>query len=593
LIYDRTLGEELLEIEEYLTKDEDYIKIRLNELDHTKKIGVRTQPIIYLNAQKYKQKYCKVWLNEGFTGEKLIKEQIFKIHNLHKIISVRGSFIKYLKRVFDDPLPDQVFFRVNKFVTEVSELFQSADSPIPLITEENESVEIPREIEAEASRMLELKNPMSAIRAHLDNLIAGEEDNKIFVFVLLLSGKVKDPKKKAILVAVHDSGVGKTYLLKTISGFFKTHTVSHLTKRALNYAEKVLDKKEILFIKELGYLDREGDTAGTASIKFMSTDDQGLETTYTYRDKDGKFQTETRRLDPITIATSTTRTRLDKQFVRRNWIFSPDDSAEQTDRIRKFKEKLKYQENQKKLGLIDMTDFERSQLVLKIFVNKLEPVDILVPFHGAVYGIMDKRNLRVRGDFDKVSLFLELYGMLNKNNLPKIESNGKILYVLTPERAVEALKIARMPLVYMSRATEARDYKIIQVLKEIEKEEGLTVYPDKKISWTGGEQGVIDTRIQNEMVLRLGKDRKTVRAYLDKLEARGHLFEVNERPKIYALAKPVKTIEAEMSGYRDLDDEALVAKLIEDMQKEVNNFFDENNIDFRFSIGEKTCVVDG
>ena len=84
-----------------------------------------------------------------------------------------------------------------------------------------------------------------------------------------------------------------------------------------------------------------------------------------------------------------------------------------------------------------------------------------------------------------------------------------------------------------------------------------------------------------------------MRAYLDKLEARGHIFEVNERPKIYALAKPVKTIEAEMSGYKDLDDEGLEAKLTAEMIDESNGFFEDNAIDLRFHIGEKTYVVDG
>jgi len=46
-------------------------------------------------------------------------------------------------------------------------------------------------------------------------------------------------------------------------------------------------------------------------------------------------------------------------------------------------------------------------------VSLIEDREILIPFYETIYGMLDKSKLRIRGDYDKIKLLLEMYALLN------------------------------------------------------------------------------------------------------------------------------------------------------------------------------------
>ncbi len=453
----------------------------------------------------------------------------------------------------------------------------------------------------EAEIILVSDDPIKEIKKHLDNIIAGEDENKCLVFVLGLTGICEDTSKKTILVALHEAGSGKTWIIRNVASFFYSHVVSHLTKRALNYlgdqlAGRIDDQgnpvpedqqraKHILFLKELGNIDKENDTQGNASIKMLSVDDGGLTTTYTVRDDDtGRFKTITVHTDPITVFSSSTRSMgdIDDQFVRRYFIFSPDASYGQSLAIEKFKVKHLNQINDIMLGLREQTDMEKSRWVLKATVELLEErqdAKILIPFYGSIYHILDKTKLRIRSDYDKIKLLIEMFGLLNYANLPKKTINDELIFIMTPERTLQILRIARQTLIYMAKETEGRVYDLLQVLKTM----------DIKPPHAEDSGTLIDLKMQFLIATEMGgKTRRTVLEYFKPLVNMGFIQEDKiDGTKAFRMLLEPDEILLHLSGYKDLNDSQLLENLYMSMIKEANEYFKERDIDFKFKVDAK------
>lgn len=177
-------------------------------------------------------------------------------------------------------------------------------------------------------------NMLEALKLHLDNVLVGEDENKIAVFCLLCGGKFKsiDPRMVQMILLKGTEGAGKSTFMMAVSEGFRVKDVGRFTSHALDYTN--LEGYEILRLKEIGVMDQE--SQGTATIKFLSADDKGYTVEVTVRDKDtGELTTKQYRIPPITVISSTTRIELDPQFQRRCWIFNVNEGPEQTERVLK------------------------------------------------------------------------------------------------------------------------------------------------------------------------------------------------------------------------------------------------------------------
>lgn len=414
-----------------------------------------------------------------------------------------------------------------------------------------------KEAEEEAEKILLAPNVLDALKPHLDNVSAGEDDNKKLEFTLDLSKKQEDPALKQIVLFKSEPGAGKTHLMK-IANAFKTKSVGRFTAHALDYTN--LQDYEILKLKELGGMDQE--FQGVSTIKFLSADDKGYTIEATERDEKGRFTTKTYRVPPITIVTSTTRVDLDPQFVRRAWILNPDESKEQTERIRKWKSKLEREKSLVALGLLKETSFNHSMRVLKAVVKKLEPCSVILPFPEALTEILGVEKLRLRGDYDKFFALVKLYGFLHQRTLPVIEgSNGHKAILVLPQHAFEALKIAEKPYVTMTTELEARTRKLVEKLEEMNIAEK-------------GETISIDDRAK--IAVELGLSEKTVRTYLKEWVTAGYMVAKETKgrgnPLLFELIYNLDTIK-EKTGV-SLD----ITKIAEDkrlkFQTEASSFLD-------------------
>jgi DNA-binding MarR family transcriptional regulator len=396
-----------------------------------------------------------------------------------------------------------------------------------------EATEVDQKALEIAEKILVSENVLEALKKEcLDHIIVGEDKNKLLMVVLLLSGPYSKVERKItqIIMLGGQPGVGKSELA-SLSRAFKVKEVGRFTAHAIDYTD--LSNHEVLYIKELAYLDAEKE--GVATIKFLSTEDQGYVVEYVVRDDKGRLTTETKMIPPITVVTTTTRVLVDSQFERRAWIINPDESNEQTRRILEFKAQLKVEEQLVKLGQKACTSKEFAFQVLKALVGKLEPVKVIIPYPRTLARLLNVEVLRTRGDYDKLYALTLLTAFLLQKKLPR--DNGVVLAL--PSTLLHALDIAAEPLNTMSTRLDARIRALIQELRALGK-----VNADD----------VVNHEDRIKLAKRLGRDEKTVRNYLKKMVEEGYMVEepdpVDKRYINHRLMKGLDDIVASTSGLK-------------------------------------------
>jgi len=406
-------------------------------------------------------------------------------------------------------------------------------------------------VDAEAESILENDNPLTLIKEQLDHLIAGEEENKLLLFVLLLSAKTRDPDFTEMILFKSSSGGGKSTLANYLTGFYNTKKLGRVTRTALDYTD--LQNYEVLYLQELGQLDSE--EHGISTIKFLSTEDKGYTIEFTVRDKEtGMFTTRTKHIPPLTVVSSTTRVNLDGQYERRNWILSVDETPEQTERIRKLQARQELEKGEVALGLRGETSADRARRVLEAVVYKIKPHPVVILFPDTLMGILQSPRLRIRGDFKKITRLVKYYAWLKAKTIPSVKVGDKTILFPRPQDALEILKVAERSLVYMAHDIEGRDMKLLEGMEAL----GLVNRGD-----------IITPDLREELRLLLGYAKITILKYLNHLVDRGFLTDDDHKPKSFTLVHSLPAIKRQINAVSATiqDQKALKLEMLKEATK--------------------------
>lgn len=383
--------------------------------------------------------------------------------------------------------------------------------------------------EIEAEEILDAPNPLEKLKQYLDELVAGEDKNKLLGLTLCISGRLSDPTKKEMITIKSESGAGKTILANAFTKPFKTKKVGRFSEHALHYSD--LENYEILYIQEIGQMDTE--KQGVSTIKFLSVEDQGYTAEVTVGDTNVGFRTIQKRIPPMTVVSSTTRVWLDAQYERRNWLLHLDETSEQTERIKILKAKVRCEENEINLSLRNELSSKKAERIIKRVVESIEPCKVNILFPETFLDILEHRKLRARGDYEKLLRLLEYYCILRQRTLPKIDVNGEMVVFATPKAALEIMEVALEPLTLMTMEMDKRTKNLLDGLRNI----GLGAVGDE-----------ITLSHRQALAVQRGYSQNTVRIYLNDLVYRGYLTDDGKRPKTYRFAEDLDSIERKASA---------------------------------------------
>tara|TARA_Y100000310_G_scaffold118525_1_gene117404 strand:- start:870 stop:2828 length:1959 start_codon:yes stop_codon:yes gene_type:complete len=184
-----------------------------------------------------------------------------------------------------------------------------------------------------------LTNPalMNTLKADMDRVIAGEDENKLLLYLIYLSTFLESKIHPRLS---GDSSGGKSHMMNAVADYLPPETIltraTRLTGKALEYHLTGKDLNgRLMIIQEF-----EGGMDAVVSLRPLMSGDQedgGLTLMTTKKDAAGNIvSNELKCTGTPLIASASTQFSLDSEFETRTWKFEIDDSNKQTRAVMKY-----------------------------------------------------------------------------------------------------------------------------------------------------------------------------------------------------------------------------------------------------------------
>jgi len=168
--------------------------------------------------------------------------------------------------------------------------------------------------------------------------------------------------------------------------------------------------------------------------------------------------------------------------------------------------------NKVKLGIIPYTGYDVSTRVLAKIVQQIRESNVrpMILFNDSLGKVFSKKPLRSRGDWYKIENLIKLGSLIMERQLPHINKNsnikGKTIVLVTPQVAVQVLKIAIKVIGSMMTKVEKRVIDLIDALEKY----GIVE-----------ENAEINKSDRDVIARKLGKNSETILRHLNDLDAKG------------------------------------------------------------------------
>lgn len=242
------------------------------------------------------------------------------------------------------------------------------------------------------------------IRLDLDKFIAGEEANKLTLF-LICTSKIQRQPLGAIITG--ESAAGKNHLVRNVTQYFVPRVLrfSRVTPASLERRQVNMDNM-ILFIEELGGLQAQ------PALRIMLSEG-GLRLLTSSFEGGGVDELITEGT-PVFL-TTTTNYQVEKQLQTRILFVSIDETEAQTRKIIKFKAKdAEFQNSQIR---------EPDPLIVQ-FLNSdiLQPHNVAIPYADDLSEIFPIKSLAARRDWDKMITLVRMSAILHQLQRRRVQN---------------------------------------------------------------------------------------------------------------------------------------------------------------------------
>jgi len=265
-----------------------------------------------------------------------------------------------------------------------------------------------------------LKDPqlLARIRTLMDREIVGEYENKLLLFLLLLSKDLGSRYAQACFI-MGESSSGKSHLMHRVLSYFPEECVIWLTRTTAHGLEYYLSGRDlsghVLAVEEApGFSDAQQYVRPMFSekgLRIVSAQAVG-----------GRVVSQVIEVKgcPAFVTTSAVPV-VDEQMSTRVWILSTDESREQTERI------LRFQALREKFPAESKLDEEKA--AIREALSQLRPVGVLIPYADAI--AFPASRTRARRDFPKLLTLIKVSAYLHQYQRPRLVLDGEEFVVAT------------------------------------------------------------------------------------------------------------------------------------------------------------------
>jgi DNA primase len=256
--------------------------------------------------------------------------------------------------------------------------------------------------------------------------IVGEERNRIFLFLIALSYKMKDPLHALVQGS---SGSGKTKIVRQISDCMPAEQVTRFTRisdKALYNFPQFYFKNRLLIIEDVDGLSEE------AELSFRELQSSGeLRSGMSIKQDNGNVTAGAKIVNgPIASMSCTTKGEVYEDNMSRVFLIAVDESLEQTKRI------IQYQ-NKKASGSINTTEEEKAKEQIQNIIRTIEAKQVINPFAEKIQLPEEAHKMRRLNDL--FQNFIKMVTLINQYKRQSTKYNQLIAEIEDVEIAIEIM----------------------------------------------------------------------------------------------------------------------------------------------------------
>ena len=236
------------------------------------------------------------------------------------------------------------------------------------------AIEVPAEMKEKCLHFLKQPNLISRFNKLVEKAgVTGEENNRIFLFVIATSYKMPDSLHALIQGT---SGSGKTHLLSKIGNLVPPEASIFLTRVTessfYNFDENYFSHK-LLCMEDLDGLKEE------AYLAFRELQSKGmLSSSTSIKTESGQIQGCVKIVrGPVASISCTTKGEIYEDNMSRIFLIAVDESKEQTRKI------IEYQNN-KAAGVVDMAQEKEATFFIQCCLRLLKPYQVINPYANKI-----------------------------------------------------------------------------------------------------------------------------------------------------------------------------------------------------------------
>ena len=256
--------------------------------------------------------------------------------------------------------------------------------------------------------------------------IVGEERNRIFLLLIAISYKMKDPLHSLIQGS---SGSGKTKIVRQVSDCIPQESVTRFTrisdKALYNYPKNYFTNR-LLIIEDVDGLSED------AEMAFRELQSSGeLRSSVSIKLENGSITGGEKVVSgPIASMSCTTKGEVYEDNMSRVFLIAVDESIEQTKRI------IQYQ-NQKASGKINSKEEQETKTFIQKLIRIIEAKEVINPFAEKIQ--LPEEAHKIRRLNDLFQNFIKMVTLINQYQRKKTEQGKLIAEIEDIETAIEIM----------------------------------------------------------------------------------------------------------------------------------------------------------
>lgn len=372
-----------------LPKQLDHLKIMLSVEN---KHGFKSRNKVDLYEDKQVERLCKEVSEKLQIRKDLMEKDIYKLTELAETFreTEQGE-----NKTGQEPQPTQNFFTLK----ERTELESFLKKP----------------------RVIKRLNEMLGKTG-----IVGEERNRIFLMLIAISYKMKDPLHSLIQGS---SGSGKTKIVRQVSDCIPQESVTRFTrisdKALYNYPKNYFTNR-LLIIEDVDGLSED------AEMAFRELQSSGeLRSSVSIKLENGSITGGEKVVSgPIASMSCTTKGEIYEDNMSRVFLIAVDESMEQTKRI------IQYQ-NAKASGKINSREEQQAKTFIQNLIRIIEAKEVINPFAEKVQ--LPEEAHKIRRLNDLFQNFIKMVALINQYQRKKTEQGKLIAEIEDVETAIEIM----------------------------------------------------------------------------------------------------------------------------------------------------------